>query len=207
MNTMNTMKSIIKVCLIGDADVGKSSIIYKLHHDDLIELNKQSTIGASFLSLKVKINDKLLNFHLWDTAGQERFNSIVPLYFRGTNIYMVVFDLTDIKSWQNVSECWIPMIQKHQKDNDKYGVVIVGNKMDKDMCVHKKDIRKFCELNNLEYIMISAKCQTTQEIMDQCILKSFKSFMKRYPLIFEEKSIKLSKNTRKNKCSNAMECN
>ena len=212
-----TVPSKIKVCIVGDTNVGKSSILYRMHHNDLLGSEKNTTIGAAFLSLKVKIENVCINFHLWDTAGQERFNSLVPLYFRDTNIYMVVFDLNDKDSWISVEEKWIPMIKEHDKDG-KYGIILVGNKKDLPKQVPQEDIELYCDKIGAKCIKISASEQTTDEIIQQCIMKGFDVYYNKKSMIFEDvneyyqsdidSNIKLDDfvEKRKGKCSNKVQC-
>lgn len=206
----------IKVCLVGDTGTGKSSIIYRIDHTDLIGSEKHSTIGASFKSLKMRINNKLINFHMWDTAGQERFNSLVPLYFRGTDIFMIVFDLNNPKSWENIEKVWMPMIQKYLYQESAI-VLLVGNKMELEHLVTNKDVEQFCTKNDLECIKISAKTQQTNEIVSECLIKSFDICAVKNPSIFEKmdnKNITLHKKENKTvktpktskMCSNKVEC-
>lgn len=204
----------IKVCLIGDTNVGKSSIVHRLNNDTLCGVDKYPTIGASFLSLKIHIQDRLLNFHLWDTAGQERFNSLVPMYFKDTQIYMIIFDLTDIDSFENLERVWIPMIKKYELPEHKSGTILVGNKKDQSQQVSDEKIDALCNKYGLKYIKISALTQSKKDIIEECMIKSFDVYAENNPLVFEkydcltnsDNVVHLSHKSKKNKCSNKVEC-
>jgi small GTP-binding protein len=147
---------IIKICLLGDANVGKSTITQRIKYDSkkIQHITTSPTIGASFSSVRRQLRDLNIVFHVWDTAGQEKFHSMVPFYMRNTQIFIIVFDLTDKSSFDNVFNRWIPLVEEYIKNNytctndgsvgtnttsGKYGnnknipprIMIVGNKNDK----------------------------------------------------------------------------
>ena len=97
-----------KVVLLGDSGVGKTSIMEQFVMNSFIE-NVQSTIGAAVYNKTVDSpkNGKL-PITVWDTAGQERYNAIMPIYIRGANAILFVFDLYDKMSLDSIIEKWIP---------------------------------------------------------------------------------------------------
>ena len=96
MDRYNTIKCVI----IGDSNVGKTSIIHNYMKKKSLSTN--TTLGAVFWSLSKTINGNKININLWDTAGQERYNSLIPMYTRGADIILFVFDLTDKYSFNNI---------------------------------------------------------------------------------------------------------
>jgi small GTP-binding protein len=76
----------IKVIVVGDSGVGKSSILFRFVNDEFNEFS-EATLGAAFVS-KVHTygQDKFIRFQIWDTAGQEKYKSIAPIYYRGTSL-------------------------------------------------------------------------------------------------------------------------
>jgi small GTP-binding protein len=110
---------------VGDTGVGKTSVINSLLNR--FSLGNSSTIGASFYRYNDTINK--INLDLWDTAGQERFRSIVPLYYKNANIYLIVFDITQKKTLKNIKD-WISNIQKYDPIWSKKKIIIIGNKSD-----------------------------------------------------------------------------
>ena len=91
-----------KILIIGESAVGKTAILERYcedeFHDDLI-----STIGVDFKSRLVTLQDKTIKLQLWDTAGQERFRNITSSYYRGTHGCLVVYDVTDVNSFEKVA--------------------------------------------------------------------------------------------------------
>ncbi|XP_055007340.1 ras-related protein Rab-31 [Boleophthalmus pectinirostris] len=85
----------LKVCLLGDTGVGKSSIVCRFVQDHF-DHNISPTIGASFLTKTVPSGNELHKFLIWDTAGQERFHSLAPMYYRGSAAAVIVYDITKL---------------------------------------------------------------------------------------------------------------
>lgn len=89
----NTKPIQVKLVLLGEAAVGKSSLVSRFVNNEFHE-NKEPTIGAAFLTRKCKLEDRLIKFEIWDTAGQERFHSLAPMYYRNAQAALVVYDIT-----------------------------------------------------------------------------------------------------------------
>jgi small GTP-binding protein len=86
-----------KIVIIGDSGVGKTCFMYRLIKKDFLEITN-STIGAAYFKENINYKDKSFTLDYWDTAGQERFRSLLPIYFRGVNILLIIIDSTqDIK--------------------------------------------------------------------------------------------------------------
>ncbi len=117
----------IKVCIIGDTDVGKTSLSARYCHGEFSE-NSTPTIGASFLQKRVIVEGNELNLQIWDTAGQERFRSMAPMYYRGAKAAVCVFDVTSEESFHRVM-MWLRDLKSHADPN--VVVCIAGNKCDK----------------------------------------------------------------------------
>ncbi len=83
-----------KIVIIGDSGVGKTSFMYRLIKDTYYEITN-STIGAAYFKENINYKDKTFTLDYWDTAGQERFRSLLPIYFRGVNILLIVIDSTE----------------------------------------------------------------------------------------------------------------
>jgi len=112
----------IKVVLIGDTAVGKTSIAERFVNNQFSEYN-EPTIGAAFLT-KTFENMK---FEIWDTAGQERYRSLAPMYYRSAIAALIVYDITQNDSFNNAKE-WVKEIKEKGKENCI--IVLVGNKCD-----------------------------------------------------------------------------
>jgi len=112
--------------LLGEAAVGKSSIVTKFVTNDFQE-NKEPTIGAAFLTQKCRLEDKVIKFEIWDTAGQERFHSLAPMYYRNAAAAVVVYDITSASSLEK-AKSWVKELQRQANPN--IVIAFVGNKLD-----------------------------------------------------------------------------
>ncbi|KAI7343998.1 hypothetical protein KC354_g15392 [Hortaea werneckii] len=120
--------SSVKLVLLGEAAVGKSSLVLRFVNNDF-QPNKEPTIGAAFLTQKCQLPSRTIKFEIWDTAGQERFASLAPMYYRNAQSALVVYDVTK-KSSLTKARHWVAELQRQASP----GIVIalVGNK--KDLC-------------------------------------------------------------------------
>jgi len=118
--------SSVKLVLLGEAAVGKSSLVLRFVNNDFQE-NKEPTIGAAFLTQKCNLPTRTIKFEIWDTAGQERFASLAPMYYRNAQSALVVYDLTKPTSLIKAKH-WVAELQRQASP----GIVIalVGNKLD-----------------------------------------------------------------------------
>ena len=115
-----------KLVLLGEAAVGKTSVVYRFVQDDFQE-NREPTIGAAFLTQRCRLEDRLIKFEIWDTAGQERFHSLAPMYFRNAQASAVVYDITKAASFEKAKN-WVKELQRQA--NPHIVIALVGNKLD-----------------------------------------------------------------------------
>jgi len=149
-------KVLLKVIILGDSGVGKTSLMNQYVHKRFSNQYK-ATIGADFLTKEVMIDDKLVTLQIWDTAGQERFQSLGVAFYRGADSCVLVYDITDAKSFDNL-ESWMDEFLVHAapRNADTFPFVVLGNKADlassrrqvsatkaKQWCTSKGDIPHF----------------------------------------------------------------
>ncbi|SCU86593.1 LAME_0D06854g1_1 [Lachancea meyersii CBS 8951] len=123
---MNSPVTSIKLVLLGEAAVGKSSIVLRFVSNDFAE-NKEPTIGAAFLTQRVNMGDHTIKFEIWDTAGQERFASLAPMYYRNAQAALVVYDVTKPQSFIKARH-WVKEL--HEQASKDIVIALVGNKLD-----------------------------------------------------------------------------
>ena len=145
----------IKVILIGDSRVGKTNLI-NTSVDLPFNPNENMTISGSCLSKKIIINDKIYIINLWDTAGQEMYRGITQLFFRGSEIIILVYDICSLSSFNSLEE-WYKMSEDNINNEHIYG--IVGNKNDLylESNTNENDAKKYAESKNAKFKLVSAK--------------------------------------------------
>lgn len=121
-----TYDLLFKLLLIGDSGVGKTSILFRFS-DDAYTPTFISTIGIDFKIKTIELRGKKIKLQIWDTAGQERFHTITTSYYRGAMGIMLVYDITNAKSFDNIQK-WLRNIDEHA--NEDVEKMIVGNKCD-----------------------------------------------------------------------------
>ncbi|KAL7406945.1 hypothetical protein ABVT39_000615 [Epinephelus coioides] len=145
----------LKVCLLGDTGVGKSSIVWRFVEDSF-DPNINPTIGASFMTKTVQYQNELHKFLIWDTAGQERFRALAPMYYRGSAAAIIVYDITKEESFQTLKN-WVKELRQHGPPN--IVVAIAGNKCDLSDAreVSEKDAKDYADSIHAIFVETSAK--------------------------------------------------
>lgn len=115
-----------KLVFLGEQSVGKTSLITRFMYDSF-DNTYQATIGIDFLSKTMYLEDRTVRLQLWDTAGQERFRSLIPSYIRDSTVAVVVYDITNMNSFQQTSK-WIDDVRT-ERGSDVI-IMLVGNKTD-----------------------------------------------------------------------------
>merc|ERR1711934_953468 len=118
----------VKVVLLGDMGVGKSSIALRLVHDQF-NANSVTTVGAVCWTKSVSTVNGPVKLQLWDTAGQERYHALAPLYYRGASVAVVVYDITRKETFNTLKQ-WVSELRMQGPANIL--IAVVGNK--KDVC-------------------------------------------------------------------------
>ena len=146
---------IFKILLLGDAGVGKSSIILRYTKNEY-NAKMVSSIGVDFKAKDIIVNDKKVKLQLWDTAGHERFRTITTSYYRGAHGIATVFDLSERESFEHV-EKWLEEINKYAKENVMR--FLIGNKSDlvDKRQVTYEEVRSLANRLNIYYVETSAK--------------------------------------------------
>lgn len=146
---------LIKVLFIGDTGVGKSSLLLRYTEDKFTDVY-MSTIGVDFKSKEHLYNDKSYRIQMWDTAGQERFRGVIGSYFRGAQVVIIVFDMTNKQSFENVNG-WISDVHKYSPKLPS--IILIGTKIDltKQIVISDEEVKQFAKLHNMKYILTSSK--------------------------------------------------
>lgn len=152
---------LFKLLLIGDSGVGKSCLLLRFADDTYTE-SYISTIGVDFKIRTVELDGKVIKLQIWDTAGQERFRTITSSYYRGAHGIIVVYDVTDQESFNNVKQ-WLNEIDRYASDN--VNKLLVGNKSDltSKKVVDYQTAKAFADEIGIPFLETSAKNATNVE--------------------------------------------
>ena len=146
----NTFKFIV----IGSSGVGKTALLTRLV-DHTFTGESQSTIGVEFIATEINVDGSAVKLQISDTAGQERFRAIAKAYFRSAIGVILVFDLTDRKSFDDLNQ-WLSDVHAHCDPNAV--VTLIGNKSDLEQSrkISESEAKAFADLHQLNYLETSA---------------------------------------------------
>merc|ERR1711959_346482 len=146
---------LFKLLLIGDSGVGKSCLLLR-YVDETYQEAYISTIGVDFKIRTVELDGKVIKLQIWDTAGQERFRTITSSYYRGAHGIIVVYDVTDEESFNNV-KTWLNEINRYANEN--VNKLLVGNKSDltSKKVVDHATAKAFADEIGIPFLETSAK--------------------------------------------------
>ena len=170
---------LFKLLLIGDSGVGKSCLLLRFADDTYTE-SYISTIGVDFKIRTIELDGKTIKLQIWDTAGQERFRTITSSYYRGAHGIIVVFDVTDQESFNNVKQ-WLHEIDRYACANVKK--LLVGNKCDlaSKRAVPTEQAAEFAESLGVEYLETSAKSALNVEKAFTTMASEIRKWMQSQP--------------------------
>ncbi|KAK6106353.1 Uncharacterized protein BM_BM5972 [Brugia malayi] len=146
---------LFKLLLIGDSGVGKTCILYRFS-DDAFNTTFISTIGIDFKIKTIELKGKKIKLQIWDTAGQERFHTITTSYYRGAMGIMLVYDITNAKSFDNIAK-WLRNIDEHASEDVEK--MLLGNKCDmaERRVVSRERGEKIANDHGIRFLETSAK--------------------------------------------------
>ena len=165
---------IFKVLLLGNSDVGKSSLILR-YVDQVWSDTFVPTIGVDFKVKTLELQNKQIKMQIWDTAGQERFRNVISSYFRGAHGILLIYDVTNRDSFKNL-ESWLIEIEKNASENVLK--ILIGNKNDlvDDKEIKTEEGQAFANRNGMQFIETSAKENTNVTEAFECLAKLMMEF-------------------------------
>ena len=172
-NNVNGYDMIFKIVLIGDTSVGKTNILSKYLTDEF-DAKSKATVGVEFGVKNFKIENNIVKVQIWDTAGEERYRSITNAYYKGAKGSLLVYDITNKKSFENV-EKWISDL-KANADED-ISMILLGNKTDLEdkRVVSTEEGKNKAEFYNLTFMETSAlNGNNIQEAFNELIMDVYK---------------------------------
>ncbi|KAI5169790.1 Ras-related protein Rab-11A [Pancytospora epiphaga] len=170
---------LFKIVLIGDSNVGKTSILSRLVKNTIPEESKP-TIGVEFGTKTFTIDGTVIKAQIWDTAGQERYHAITTAYYRGSNGAVVVYDVTNKNSIENASTVWLKNLRYSADPN--IPAMLLGN---------KADLEKKREVSTMDGFKTALGEKTgyfeTSAVSGENITKAFETFINHIYKIEKEK--------------------
>ena len=194
----------IRLMLIGDSNVGKTSII-KRYCNNQFSPSYISTVGIDFETKYLRLNGKIINLQIWDTAGQERYKVLAKNYYKNSDGFIIVYDITDKKSLNNVAN-WITQIKDSASENVK--CVLLGNKCDLEE-LRQVDINQGKDLANnyhLKFYETSAqKGNNIQKVFTDLVKgflndDNFVNDSERSSISTEQRNLRRARNQKKKCC-------
>ena len=161
---------LVKMLLVGDASVGKSSLLLRFCGMDFS--NRQfSTIGVDFRTRYVSIENRTFKCALWDSAGQERFRTLTASYYRGAHGIILVYDVSQRSTFESLPY-WMEEVSHHSTNPDAV-VLIIANKIDvPDRKVTQQEGLDFAFRHSAIYVETSAKTyQGVTHAFEELLLK------------------------------------
>ena len=169
----------IKIALIGDSGVGKSSIALRYTMNEFND-NYNSTGGASYSTKIIQYGNDTIQLDIWDTAGQEKFRSLGRQFYKDAFIVILVYDITNKQTFINLSAIWYPELKNSGESNPVIGVA--GNKSDQyesEETVNEEEARKYSESINGVFELVSAKTGNNIDILFNDLIEEY--YKRNYP--------------------------
>jgi small GTP-binding protein len=161
---------ILKICLLGDAGVGKTSLVYRFIENKFRE-NYKSTLGVNLLKKDLTF-DKYggVSAQIWDLGGQESFKSLRKLYLEGANGALIIFDTTKRKTFEKVNE-WA---QSFRESRGNRPLLLIGNKIDlaESQKVDQNEAKDYANKNSMNFLLTSAKTGENVEVAFKDLIKT-----------------------------------
>lgn len=155
---MSSARLQLKVIVLGDSGVGKTSILNRFVKQEFSQ-SYRATVGADFLFKEFNVDGKAVSLQLWDTAGQERFQSLGNAFYRGTDCCLLVFDITNAESFENISSWKNEFLERSGNEGTNFPIILIGNKCDMtaERKVSKENAKTWAENEKLIFDEVSAK--------------------------------------------------
>ena len=170
----NESEEVLKIVLIGESSVGKTSIITQFI-DKSFQDELQSTVGGTFNTKIIKCEDinKRLKLEIWDTAGQERYRSVTRMFYKDTDIALLVYDITKKSSYEALKNYWVQQVI--ESSLKKTLLVMIANKSDliDSEQVYEEEARNYAQTIDAHFFVVSAKDLYTVNEMFKDIAKIY----------------------------------
>ena len=193
---MEKKEVLYKILLLGDSSVGKTCFLMRYTDNTFQEIH-MSTIGLDYKLKNVQLDDgKMVKIQIWDTAGQDRFRSITKNYYKGAHGIILIYDITNKKSFENV-RTWINQIK--EEVSEKVSIILVGNKIDDEehRAVQTEEGKNLAKELGLMFFECSAKSGVN---IDSTFNELVKKTVENYSKVAKGETLKNKKGGKKICC-------
>ena len=174
--------NLIKIILLGESEVGKTALFKRYFNDSFKIDNNLATIGMESETKFIMINKDICKLTIFDTAGQEKFRSVPRNYYKNADGILLLFDVCNRDSFDKIKD-WINEIKIHsnksinnEDDKNKLIVYLLGNKIDMERDVNKKEGEKMANELKIKYFEISCKTSINiNEVINRLIIECYNS--------------------------------
>lgn len=169
-----------KTILVGDSGVGKTSLLVQFDQGKFQAGSFAATVGIGFTNKVVDVDGTKIKLQIWDTAGQERFRSITRGYYRDANALLLLYDVTNKASFDNI-RAWLTEINEYAQDD--VVIMLLGNKADMggDKIIRREDGERLARDHNVAFMETSAKTGMNVDLAFMAIAKDLKMKRTRKP--------------------------
>ncbi|EAX92687.1 small GTP-binding protein, putative [Trichomonas vaginalis G3] len=170
-------RTMLKVLFLGDTGAGKTCLLNQYVSREFSS-DYKVTIGSDFTSKQVEIDGKFVTLQIWDTAGQERFQSLGSTFFRGTDCLILVYDVTNAKSFENINKWKNDFVRQLElKQDSNFPFLLLGNKCDiQNKVVQASAAREYAQMNGMIFHEVSAKtAEGVQTAFEEIVRKALEN--------------------------------
>ncbi|XP_014233811.1 ras-related protein Rab-37 isoform X3 [Trichogramma pretiosum] len=171
----NTWETILhKTILLGDSGVGKTSLLVQFDTGKFQHGTFAATVGIGFTNKMILVDDSQVKLQIWDTAGQERFRSVTHAYYRDAHALLLLYDVTNKQSFDNI-RAWLGEIREYAQDD--VVIMLLGNKCDcgSDRVVRKEDGQRLASEYKVPFMETSAKTGLNVELAFHAVARELKA--------------------------------
>ncbi|BES97609.1 RAB [Nesidiocoris tenuis] len=164
-----------KTILLGDSGVGKTSLLVQFDTGKFQAGSFSATVGIGFTNKVVMVDDTKVKLQIWDTAGQERFRSVTHAYYRDAHALLLLYDVTNKNSFDNI-RAWLGEIKEYAQDD--VVIMLLGNKCDSqssERMVRREDGERIARENTVAFMETSAKTGQNVELAFIAIARELKA--------------------------------
>ncbi|XP_060599667.1 ras-related protein Rab-37-like isoform X2 [Ruditapes philippinarum] len=166
--------------LLGDSGVGKTCLLVRFKDGAFLSGSFISTVGIDFRNKVVEVDGTKVKLQIWDTAGQERFRSVTHAYYRDANALLLLYDVTNKSSFDNI-RAWLTEINEYAQED--VVIMLLGNKSDmaSERIIKTEDGEKLAKDHGVAFMETSAKTGMNVDLAFMAIARDLKMKKTRHP--------------------------